>query len=134
MTMNTTKTTAGKRIDVRCIALAILATACLAQISTAVQAADKFPDSEVMRKTVNYGDLNLTKQQGVEQLYHRIAGAANQVCARLDGRSLQEKVQYWICTKQSIARAVAAVDRPALTALHGIKTGQPETTTKLAKQ
>jgi hypothetical protein len=47
---------------------------------------------------------------------------------------LHAKEQFSICTKQSIARAVSAVDQPGLTALHAIKTGQPERRAKLAKQ
>ena len=127
--MNATNTFPGSRIN--CFVLAALATACLAVTSTVVHAAD---GSEPMKKTVTYGDLNLANAQGVEQLYRRIVGAARQVCVGLDGRSLIEKEQFSICIKQSIARAVTAVDQPALTALHAIKTGQPESTVQLAKQ
>jgi UrcA family protein len=134
MTMNTTNTSASKRIHVRCLVLATLATACLAGTSTVVYAADQSRDSEPMKTTVTYGDLNLANHQGVEQLYRRIVGAARQVCGGSDGRSLQEKQEFSICRKLSIARAVAAVDQPALTALHAVKTGQPESTAKLAKQ
>ena len=130
--MNTTNT--RKSIDVRPLVLATFATACLAVASTAVHAADRFSDSEPMKKTVTYGDLNLANPRGVQQLYRRIVGAAQQVCDDLNGRSLQAKEQFAICTKQSIARAVSAVDQPALTALHAIKTGQPDSTAKLAKQ
>lgn len=132
--MNTTNTSTRKSIDVRPFVLATFATACLAVASTAVHAADRFSDSEPMKKTVTYGDLNLANPQGVQQLYRRIVGAAQQVCDDLNGRSLQAKEQFAICTKQSIARAVSAVDQPALTALHAIKTGQPDSTAKLAKQ
>jgi UrcA family protein len=134
MTMNTTNTSTRKSIDVRPFVLATFATACLAVASTAVHAADRFSDSEPMKKTVTYGDLNLANPRGVQQLYRRIVGAAQQVCDDLNGRSLQAKEQFAICTKQSIARAVSAVDQPALTALHAIKTGQPDSTAKLAKQ
>ena len=87
-----------------------------------------------MKKTVTYGDLNLANRQGIEQLYRRIVGAAQQVCDVFNGRSLQAKEQFSICTKESIARAVSAVDQPALTALHASKTGQPNSTVRLAKQ
>src|SRR5580704_10408483 len=110
MTMNTTNTSTRKSIDVRPFVLATFATACLAVASTAVHAADRFSDSEPMKKTVTYGDLNLANPQGVQQLYRRIVGAAQQVCDDLNGRSLQAKEQFAICTKQSIARAVSAVD------------------------
>jgi UrcA family protein len=129
--MNTTNTFSRK---CRPLVLATFATACLAVASTSVHAADKFSDAEPMKKTVTYGDLNLANPQGVQQLYRRIVGAAQQVCDVLNGRSLQAKEQFSICTKQSIARAVSAVDHPALTALHATKTGQPDSTVKLAKQ
>jgi UrcA family protein len=131
MTMNATKTLPGNRIN--CLVLAALATAFLAVTSTSVHAADT-SGSEPMKRTVTYGDLNLADPSGVEQLYRRVVGAARQVCDSLDGRSLQEKVQFSICVNQSIARAVAAVDQPALTALHAIKTGQPQSVTRLAQQ
>jgi UrcA family protein len=131
MTMNATNTFPRNRIN--CWVLAALATAFLAVTSTAVHAADA-SGSEPMKRTVTYGDLNLANAQGAEQLYRRVVGAARQVCESLDGRSLQEKVQFSICVRESIARAVAVVDQPALTALHAIKAGQPESVARLAKQ
>jgi UrcA family protein len=125
MTMNT--------INTRPFILAILAAASLAVASTAVQAAETSRDSEPV-KAVQFGDLNLASQQGVERLYQRIVAAAQQVCDSREGRSLQAQALDSICTKQSIARAVAAVGRTALTALHAAKTGQPDSAIKLAKQ
>jgi UrcA family protein len=134
MTMNPLNTSTGKSFDVRPFVRATLATVCLAVASTALHAADQSSDAEPVKKTVTYGDLNLANPQGIEQLYRRIVGAAQQVCDALNGRSLQAKEQFSICTKQSIARAVSAVDQPALTALHAIKSGRPDNTVKLAKQ
>jgi UrcA family protein len=132
-TMNTANTTARNCFDARQFVLATLAAACMAVGSTAVQAAEKSSESEPV-KTVPFGDLNLANPQGVERLYRRIVAAAQQVCDTREGRSLQAQSQEWICNKQSIARAVVAVGRPALTALHAAKTGQPGGAVKLAKQ
>jgi len=132
--MNKTNTSAHGCVDVRAPVLAVLATICLAVASTTVRAADLSSDSEAMKKTVTYGDLNLANSQGIERLYRRIVGAAQQVCSALNGRSFEEKQEFSICTTQSIARAVAAVDQPALTALQAIKTGQPNRTATLAKR
>jgi UrcA family protein len=134
MIMNTTTSTARKSIDVRNLVLAAFATACVAGTSAGAHAAEQASEFVPVQKTVPYGDLNLASSQGVEQLYRRIVAASLQVCAALDGRSLQEKQQFSICTKQSIAHAVTAVDQPALAALHALKTGQPERLVKLAKQ
>jgi UrcA family protein len=133
MTMKKTNASAHSCADVRTLTFAALATICLAVAATTVRAADMSSDSVPM-KTVTYGDLNLANPQGVERLYRRIVGAAQQVCSALNGRSFEEKQQFSICTTQSIARAVAAVDQPALAALQAIKTGQPEVTGKLAKR
>jgi UrcA family protein len=132
MTMNTTKTTAGNGFDVRQFVLATLATACMAIASAAVQAAES-RESETA-KTVQFGDLNLANPQGVERLYRRIVVAAQQVCDSRQARSLQAQALDSICTKQSIAHAVAAVGQPALSALHAAKTGQPGSAVRLAKQ
>lgn len=113
--------------------LAALATIGLAVAATTVRAAD-MPTDSAPKKTVSYGDLNLASPQGVERLYRRIVGAAQQVCHPLDGRLLREQQEFAICFGQSIARAVAAVDQPALTALRAVKTGQRQDTTKLARR
>ena len=131
--MKKTNTSAHSGVDVRSLTFAALTTICLAVAATTVRAADMSSDSVPM-KTVTYGDLNLATPQGVEWLYRRIVGAAQQVCGALNGRSFEEKQQFSICTTQSIARAVAAVDQPALAALQAIKTGQPAVTGKLAKR
>jgi UrcA family protein len=125
MTMNT--------INTRPFILGTLAAACLAVTSTGVQAAEKSRDAEP-GKAVQYGDLNLASSQGVERLYQRIVAAAQQVCDTRQGRSLQAQALDSICTKQSIARAVAVVGQPSLKALHAAKTGQPDSAIKLAKQ
>ncbi len=131
--MNTTKATFRNGFDARPLILTALAAACLAVASPAVQAAEKSPDFKSV-KTVQFGDLNLGNPQGVERLYRRIVAAAQQVCDSRQGRSLQAQVQDSICTKQSIAHAVAAVGQPALSALHAGRTGQPNSAVKLAKQ
>jgi UrcA family protein len=133
MTMKKTNTSADSCVEVRAPLLAALAAICFAVATTSVRAADVSADSVPM-KTVTYGDLNLANHQGVEQLYRRIVGAAQQVCNALNGRSLQEKQQFSICTRQSIARAVVAVDQPALTALQATKIGQPDGAAKLARR
>src|SRR5450631_2149080 len=133
MTMNTRNTAIRNSFDVRRLVLTTFATACLAVAATAVHAAEQARDSAPMM-TVVYSDLNLANPQGVERLYRRIVAAAQQVCDSRQGRSLQAQAMDSICTKQSIAHAVAAVGQPALTSLHAVKTGQSDGTARLAKQ
>lgn len=134
MTMKMMKIPAHSSIDSRGPALAILAVACLAIASQSIRAADLPANSEPVKTTVTFGDLNLGHSEGVEQLYRRIAGAAQRVCGSLDGRSVRENLQFSVCLKQSIARAVAAVDQPALTALQATKTGRQDVMIKLANR
>jgi UrcA family protein len=134
MTMNTQNTAIRNRFDVRSLVLTTFATACLAVAATAVHAAEQARDSAPMMQTVMYSDLNLANPQGVERLYRRIVAAAQQVCDSRQGRSLQAQAMDSICTKQSIAHAVAAVGQPALSSLHAVKTGQSDGTARLAKQ
>ena len=132
--MNTQNPAIRNSFDVRRLVLTTFAAACMAVAATAVHAAEQTRDSDSMMKTVLYGDLNLANPQGVERLYRRIVAAAQQVCDSRQGRSLQAQALDSICTKQSIARAVAAVGQPALTSLHAVKTGQSSGTARLAKQ
>jgi UrcA family protein len=92
----------------------------LAAASTASAAGD------VPQAIVHFGDLNLDQPSGVATLYHRISFAAQNVCGDkyLPGSFIISP--YWrSCTAQAIARAVAAVDRPALTAYYRVHTTPP---------
>ncbi len=112
-------TPASTRIGVRAL-LAGMVSACLGLGATISHAAD-----EPRTTVVQYGDLNLASPQGIQRLYQRIAAAANAVCDSRDHRSLQAFAHDRSCKTASIARAVAAVGRPELTALHAAKTGRP---------
>jgi UrcA family protein len=84
---------------------------------------------------VQYGDLNLATAQGVERLYQRIAGAANEVCNAHGDRSLKNMARSQMCIRESIRSAVAAAGVPQLSALYASKTGQQKTgSTALAQR
>ena len=113
------------RINVRAL-LAGLASASLGLGAAASHAADEAaPGYELRTAVVRYGDLNLTNPQAIEQLYQRIVAAANEVCDSGDNRSPRAFARDRSCKERSIARAVAAVGRPELIALHVSKTGRP---------
>jgi UrcA family protein len=127
-------TTISTRKHSRSFFLTGLTTICLALAATGVRAQDQVaPGTEPTKTVVHYADLNLVNPRGVEELYRRIAAAAYQVCDSRD-RSLQAQARDGICKKQSIARAVALVNHPALTALHVQKTGQRADTFQIAKR
>jgi UrcA family protein len=73
--------------------------------------------------TVRYGDLDLSKEQGMSTLHARVAAAARQVCGAdgTDMRNLQAYAQVRSCETQAIAdaeREVQGVRVAALAARH----------------
>jgi len=93
--------------------------ACLiAALSGAAYAAAPGTASASMR--VNYGDLNLTSEQGNKELYARIVAAARQVCAadQTDARDLHARSIEQSCERQAVATAVGRVNSPQLAALY----------------
>ena len=74
--------------------------------------------------TVRYADLDLSTSAGATTLYHRIRGAAKEVCGT-GGTSLVEIAQWHRCVKDAVSDAVHTVNSPQLTALY---TGKPAQT------
>jgi UrcA family protein len=64
---------------------------------------------------VKYGDLNLANPEGVSALYKRLHSAAVRVC-ETDSPYLQKKAEERACIADSMERAIARVNSPALTA------------------
>jgi len=66
--------------------------------------------------TVQFADLDLSKDAGVARLFDRLKGAAKRVCsAQSGGTSLRDQQQYAACVGFALSNAVARVDRPELT-------------------
>jgi UrcA family protein len=68
--------------------------------------------------TVPYSDLDLETAAGNRTLYARLSSAARRVCPRIDNRDLATKAAVQQCRERALARAVHAIDSPALAALH----------------
>jgi UrcA family protein len=66
---------------------------------------------------VRYSDLDLTTQAGADTLYHRIRGAARQVCG-YEASSFWGQRSFRNCVNGAVGNAVATVNSPLLTALH----------------
>jgi UrcA family protein len=71
--------------------------------------------AEVAAKTVRYQDLNLNTEAGVQVLYRRIHGAANQVCGNFDVRDLRIGRAHKACVDRAVTDAVATVNNQMLT-------------------
>ena len=77
-------------------------------------------------RVVRFDDLNLGQPRGVAILYGRIQAAAGQVCG--DAQRVGSRIvstAWQVCVAKAVDRAVARVDRPALTAYHEARTGAP---------
>jgi UrcA family protein len=74
--------------------------------------------------SVRYGDLDLDSAAGVAQLYARLQVAAEQVCdSRFHPGTHVVAASWRTCVAEALTQAVAAVDRPAVTAYHAANTG-----------
>jgi UrcA family protein len=82
------------------------------------QLANAAPPQDVLSVIVHFADLDLTHGEGVAVLYRRLNGAAETVCAPLNGRDLWSQTRYRMCRQSALAAAVSKVDRPALTAYY----------------
>lgn len=94
--------------------------------AVAVSVASATATAATPARTVRYDDLNLGGPAGVAILYARIQAAAAQVCG--DAQRVGSRIvstAWRACVATAVDRAVAQVDRPALTAYHEAKTGAP---------
>lgn len=99
------------------VVLAVLSATMLAGVTQAATAAD-FP-----KQDVSYKDLNLNSNAGIQVLYKRIQGAANQVCGKVDVRDLQGMSVQKACVERAISDAVATVNSQSLTRVYLTKSG-----------
>lgn len=68
--------------------------------------------------TVRYGDLDLTRDEGVKTLYLRLRAAAREVCSDDGTREIARRVAARHCYEDALDRAVAGVRNKHLAALH----------------
>ena len=80
-------------------------------------------DTELKGKSekVSFSDLNVSKQEGAEQLYSRIQQASKRVCdveSLSVTRSIKQLSQSMRCYRQTVDASVAKIDSDTLTAIH----------------
>ena len=66
-------------------------------------------------QAVAYEDLNLNTKAGVQALYKRIHGAAEQVCGNFNGRDVRVTRAHEACVERATADLVAGVNNQMLT-------------------
>jgi UrcA family protein len=75
-------------------------------------------DTQTRSVTLRFDPRDLNSDKGADRLLSRISGAASKVCDG-GGSMLQlESGSYRACRHEAIARAVADVNRPAVTAAY----------------
>ena len=100
----------------------------LGSLSACADAYAAPPGYDVATRTVKYGDLDLARSAGAATLYSRIQNAANAVCEPAISSGARESILLTRhCVDESIARAVADVNAPALTSYYVSKTKRPLT-------
>lgn len=88
--------------------------------------ADEYPSKVYNVRTVSYAGLNLNTEAGAREAYSRIRSAAKGVCSHLYTLELGQRRHIWeTCVNDAIARAVADVRAPALTAYAAAQIGTP---------
>jgi UrcA family protein len=121
--MNIQNTGAKNTMRMTLVALAALSATMLAGVT---QAQEATAGDNVPKQAVVYSDLNLNSNAGVQVLYKRIQGAANQVCGReADVLDLQGMSVRKACVERAVSEAVAAVNSPLLTRVNLAKSGSP---------
>lgn len=97
--------------------------------STAALAADfeRSSDSEniVRSLTVDYEDLRLEADAGVNALYTRLEKAAKRVCGRADSRNLAAQRDMRQCRADALHEAVTAIDDARLTRVYRVDHNLP---------
>lgn len=81
---------------------------------TMVDARAAAPGEDAYSITVQFDDLDLTREPGIARLYSRIKGAARQVCYQPAEAQLVAKQKYAECVKRAVSQAVARINRPML--------------------
>lgn len=101
----------------------ILALAAASVGYSALAHADRVDRGRTQSITIHYGELDLSKAQGLEVLYKRIKRAASSVCGSDRSPLTTSRARHAMeCYQATLEDAVRQVNRPRLTALHRAKT------------
>lgn len=98
--------------------LASLFTA-IAIAATMIPTASAEPTRRIVKVSVSYSDLNLSRVEGAKALSVRIDNAIDKACGRKAGRVplvLARSIEG--CRTQALEQALAAINAPMLTALY----------------
>jgi UrcA family protein len=111
--------------------LAIALAASILSLTT-LDARAATPTDDVYAVTVQFGDLDLSREAGIAKLYLRIKGAARRVCDQQASEQLVADQTQRVCMKRAVSEAVARIDRPQLTDYVAQLGGKPANTASVA--
>jgi len=75
-------------------------------------------DTGVRYQMVRFSDLNLSSAEGNQRLYRRLLAAAESVCEQHAPMRPTFRADVAQCRKAAVSRAVMAIGRASLTAVH----------------
>ncbi len=97
---------------------AVFSALCASLIASLSLPASAGEPSDLSRRVVEFGDLDLTRGAGVAALYARIKSAAEEVCEPLVMRNPELEMRARACASRAISRAIADVNAPLLTSYY----------------
>lgn len=97
----------------------LAATVAAAPFASPAFAAEPTDRADRASVRVQYGDLDLGRDAGVDTLYARLRGAARRVCEHSGTRDLRTFAMDSACSDQALDAAIARVNNPHLSARHG---------------
>lgn len=95
--------------------------ACIAAMATSLSLLSVSASAQIEppRKTVDFYDLDLTKDKDTQRLYRRLKTAASEVCAQFsDYKSAVMRIRKQQCQDNALTQAIATIGNESLTALH----------------
>ena len=129
--MNTTMVTIARAISL-CIAAVLGCNA--AETFAGNLTYDETVAGTSLKYVVQFTDLDLSRIEGVTALYGRLRYAARMVCDPIRSQQLELAEKYRACLDESIADAVAKINRPLLSQYLQLHTrGNRAGLTQLAK-
>jgi UrcA family protein len=94
----------------------------LLSLSTSAAFASHLQPEQLQQK-VSYAQFDMSQPAAANQLYQKLHAAAKQVCEPFNGAQLRQKADFRACVDETLATAVAAVNKPLLSNVHASKTG-----------
>lgn len=105
-------------VSLAALGLGALASVNAQGIQEVVVTAGKAVGAETRSQTVKFGDLDLSKSEGLKTLLSRIRGSAGEVCApKPETNDTTGSTAYKKCVGDAVNGAVAKVGNPGLTAM-----------------